>query len=132
MKSKGKEHKIHDSARFTRERERLNKIVMRYAGSGIKRFYGLDHQTFLAGALAARTKELIGLVASLVLRCDDCVRYHLQQCAKQGVSDPELAEALNIGLLIGGSITIPHLRRAFEFWDQIRRSNKHNRKADGL
>lgn len=132
MKSKGKEQKIHDRAGFTRERERLNKIVMKYAGPGIRRFYGLDHQAFLSGALPAKTKELIGLVASLVLRCDDCIRYHLQQCAKQGLSDPELTEALNIGLLIGGSITIPHLRRAFEFWDEIQRSNKHKYKADSL
>ncbi len=104
---------------FQKERERLNEIVMKYAGSGIKRFYSLDHQAFLAGALAQKTKELIGLVASLVLRCDDCVQYHLQQCKNQGVTDAELADALNIGLIIGGSITIPHLRRAFEFWDKI-------------
>jgi len=108
-----------DPRAFQKERERLNEIVMKYAGPGIKRFYSLDHQAFLAGALPPKTKELVGLVASLVLRCDDCVNYHLEQCRDQGVTDAELTDALNIGLVIGGSITIPHLRRAFEFWNKI-------------
>ena len=108
-----------DPQAFQKERERLNEIVMRYAGPGIKRFYSLDHQAFLAGTLPPKTKELIGLIASLVLRCDDCVNYHLQQCRHHGVTNAELTDALNIGLVIGGSITIPHLRRAFEFWDSI-------------
>lgn len=110
---------VPDLPDFRRERERLNGIVMKYAGPGIKRFYSLDHQAFLAGSLPPRTKELIGLVASLVLRCEDCVFYHLQQCRDLGVKDAELADALNVGLVIGGSITIPMIRRAFAFWDKL-------------
>jgi len=104
---------------FDSDRVRLNEIVMKYASPKIKRFYSLDHQTFLNGALNKKTKELIGLVASLVLRCDDCVKYHLRECRRNGVTGAELEEALSVGLIIGGSITIPHLRRAFDFWDQL-------------
>jgi AhpD family alkylhydroperoxidase len=104
---------------FSKDRERLNRIVMKYGGQGIKRFYSLDGQVYREGALPGKTKELLGLVASLVLRCDDCVKYHLQQCREAGVSDAELEETLAIGLIVGGSITIPHLRRAFEAWDEL-------------
>ena len=105
---------------FQERRERLNQIVMKYAGQGIKRFYSLDSQVFRPGALPRKTKELLGLVASLVLRCDDCVTYHLIQSLEAGVSDAELEEALAIGLVVGGSITIPHLRSAFETWDRLK------------
>jgi len=105
---------------FNSERARQNEIVMQYAGQTIKRFWNLDGQAYREGALPVKTKELIGLVASLVLRCDDCVKYHLGRCAESGVSDAELEEALAIGLIVGGSITIPHLRRAFELWDALR------------
>jgi AhpD family alkylhydroperoxidase len=104
---------------FTAERARLNEVVMRHAGTNMKRFWALDHQAYLEGALPAKTKELLGLVASLVLRCDDCVNYHLQQCHAAGVSTEELEETLNVGLLVGGSITIPHLRRAFAMWEEL-------------
>ncbi len=104
---------------FAQERERLNEIVMRYADLTVKRFYGLDSQAYREGALPQKTKELLGLVASLVLRCDDCIKYHIVQCAEQRVSTAELVEALAIGLVVGGSITIPHLRRAFEAWDEL-------------
>jgi AhpD family alkylhydroperoxidase len=111
---------LHDHADdFNAERERLNEIVMSYAGQGIKRFYGIDSQVYRDGALPVRTKEMLGLVASLVLRCDDCVRYHIIRCREEGVSDGEIEEALAIGLVVGGSITIPHLRRAFEIWDSM-------------
>ncbi|PKK85516.1 MAG: alkylhydroperoxidase [Thermoplasmata archaeon HGW-Thermoplasmata-1] len=109
-------------SQFTERREMLNDLVMSYAGKGIKRFFGIDSQAYSDGALPAATKELIGLVASLVLRCDDCVKYHLIQCRKRGVNDKELEEALNIGLVVGGSITIPHLRRAFFAWDELVRN----------
>ena len=102
---------------FAAERERLNEIVMKHGGLGTKRFLNLDAKAYEAGALDARSKELLGLVASLVLRCDDCVRYHLARCRELAISTEELAEALHIGLVVGGSITIPHLRRAFEFWN---------------
>jgi len=104
---------------FKTERKRLNEIVMKYAGLGIKRFYSLDSQTYREGALPARTKELLGLVASLVLRCDDCIKYHIIQCDQEGVTSAELEEALTIGLVVGGSITIPHLRRALQAWDEL-------------
>ncbi|MDD2716956.1 MAG: carboxymuconolactone decarboxylase family protein [Candidatus Wallbacteria bacterium] len=104
---------------FNKERERLNEIVMKYANTGIKRFYNLDWNAYQAGALDCKTKELLGLTASLVLRCDDCISYHMIQCHKSGISSEEIVEALNIGLIVGGSITIPHLRRALDLWDKI-------------
>jgi AhpD family alkylhydroperoxidase len=106
--------------KFKAEREKLNEIVMKYAGRDIKRFYSIDSAVYQEGALPAKTKELLGLVASLVLRCDDCVNYHLIQCRDKGVSDQELEEALAIGLVVGGSITIPHLRRALQSWDELK------------
>lgn len=85
-----------------------------------KRFFRLDGACYEPGALDAPTKELLGLVASLVLRCDDCIAYHVDQCVKAGFSDEQLFEAFDVGLLVGGSIVIPHLRRAVEFLDQTR------------
>ena len=104
---------------FQEERERLNEIVMGHAGLSMKRFYGLDGQVYREGALPASTKELLGLVASFVLRCDDCVKYHLVRCHEEAVTSEELEEALGVGLVVGGSITIPHLRRAFEAWSEL-------------
>ncbi len=115
--------------RFQTERQALNDIVMKYAGRDIKRFYALDTQVYQEGALPAKTKELLGLVASLVLRCDDCVKYHLLQCREQGLTSEELEEALSVALIVGGSITIPHLRRALAAWDEINPkgdSNEHD------
>ena len=106
--------------RFQKDRERLNRLVMKYAGTNIKRFWSVDSQVYRQGALPAKTKELLGLVASLVLRCDDCVKYHIVRSHEEGVKDDELQEALAIALVVGGSITIPHLRRAFEAWDELR------------
>ncbi len=105
--------------RFKEERENLNETVLQYAGLNIKRFYSLDSQVYREGALSAKTKELLGLVASLALRCDDCIKYHIIQCYEEGVSGEELEEALAVGLVVGGSITIPHLRRAFQAWDEL-------------
>lgn len=85
-----------------------------------KRFFSLDHQTYTDGALPVKTKELLGLVASAVLRCDDCIAYHIDQCVKLGVSDEEIWESLDVALIVGGSIVIPHLRRGIEFLDQAR------------
>ena len=104
---------------FDQERDRLNKLVLDNANLNTKRFFGLDHAAYQEGALPVKTKELLGLVASLVLRCDDCVRYHLGRCFDEGVTDDELREALNIGLIVGGSIVIPHLRRAEEYWQGL-------------
>jgi AhpD family alkylhydroperoxidase len=107
---------------FTRERERLNKVVLKYADAKIKRFFSLDCQSYRdEGALPKKVKELLGLAASTVLRCDDCIKYHLLQCAKHKVTDKELEETLSIAMVAGGSITIAHIRRAFEFWDKLNR-----------
>ncbi|MCP4762725.1 MAG: carboxymuconolactone decarboxylase family protein [archaeon] len=106
--------------KFENERESLNDTVMKYANLNLKRFYNLDSQVYQKGALPCKTKELLGLVTSLVLRCDDCILYHLIQCQKNGITDDELEEAITIGLAVGGSITIPHLRRAFKAWDEMK------------
>ncbi len=105
---------------FQRERERLNDLVLSKATLEVKRFFSLDSQTYRDGELPASTKELLGLVASLVLRCDDCVAYHVNRCHEEGISDGELQEALAVGLIVGGSITIPHLRRAVAAWEEVR------------
>jgi len=104
--------------KFNQEREQLNEIVMKYADKSTRRFFNLDTRIYEEGVLPAKTKELLGLVASLVLRCDDCVKYHLGKCMEEQVSSEELQEALNVGLIVGGSITIPHIRRALEYWDE--------------
>jgi AhpD family alkylhydroperoxidase len=85
-----------------------------------KRFFSLDGKTYEDGAIPARTKELLGLVASMVLRCDDCIAYHIDQCVAAGASDEELWETFDIALIVGGSIVIPHMRRAVEFLDAAR------------
>ncbi len=105
--------------KFQKDREHLNEVVMKYAGLSIKRFYNLDTQVYKDGALPAKIKEMLGLVASLVLRCDDCITYHIIRCHEEGVSDAELEEVLSVGLIVGGSITIPHLRRALAGWEEI-------------
>jgi len=94
-----------------------------------KRFFRLDGQTYEPGALDAKTKELLGLVASAVLRCDDCIAYHVDQCVKAGASDEELWEALDVALIVGGSIVIPHLRRAVEFLDDARAGRRDGEPA---
>ena len=87
---------------------------------GIKRFFNLDTAAYRDGALDGRTKELLGLVASMVLRCNDCIDYHLGQCVQAGWSDAELEDAMNVALVVGGSIVIPHLRHAVETVDLLR------------
>lgn len=101
---------------FQRERERLNRLVMEMAGTQMKRLFNLDAAVYRDGHLAAKTKEMMGLVASLVLRCDDCILYHLIECRKKGMTTEELEELLTIGWTIGGSITVPHIRRAVDSW----------------
>jgi AhpD family alkylhydroperoxidase len=106
---------------FVQERDELIKNMSKYCGQNAKRFFHLDSQVYKAGALPAKIKELLGLVASLVLRCEDCIDYHLVNCHKNGVSTEELAEALTVGLIAGGSITIPHLRKAYASWHELRK-----------
>lgn len=105
---------------FRAYRERMNERILGAGHLGIKRFFNLDTKAYEDGALPARTKELLGLVASAVLRCDDCIDYHLIQCVAAGIGDEELYEALNVALVVGGSIVIPHLRHAFETIDLLR------------
>lgn len=99
---------------FRKEREEANEKIFDLDHLGIKRFFNLDSNTYKEGALPVQTKELLGLVASTVLRCNDCIDYHLEQCAKSGSTKEEIVEALNIALVVGGSIVIPHLRHAIE------------------
>ncbi|HUW41362.1 MAG TPA: carboxymuconolactone decarboxylase family protein [Rectinemataceae bacterium] len=108
-----------DIAQWQAQREILNEKVLDMAGLEIKRFFSLDGQTYREGALSAKTKELLGFVASLVLRCDDCVLYHTIRCKEEGVSTVEFQEACSVGLIVGGSIVIPHLRRAAARWEEL-------------
>jgi AhpD family alkylhydroperoxidase len=110
-------HKTIDE--FKAEREALNQLTLEKANLEIKRFFGLDSQTYREGALPAQTKELLGLVASMVLRCDDCILYHLDRCHEEGVSADELQEAFTVALVVGGSIVIPHLRRSVRAWEEL-------------
>jgi AhpD family alkylhydroperoxidase len=104
---------------FRRFRERMNERILEAGNLEIKRFFALDTRCYEPGALNVKTKELLGLVASMVLRCDDCVTYHLVRCKEEGVSDAELFETFNVGLVVGGSIVIPHLRRAVDMLDRL-------------
>ena len=104
---------------FTEFRQRMNQRILAEPNQVVRRFFALDTQTYQAGALDVKTKELLGLVASLVLRCDDCISYHVAQCKDAGVSREEMFEAFSIGLVVGGSIVIPHLRRAVDFLDTL-------------
>jgi AhpD family alkylhydroperoxidase len=99
-------------AEFRHFREKMNEAILGAGNLTIKRFFALDTQTYAAGALDVKTKELLGLVASLVLRCDDCVTYHTIRCREEGVTDAEFHDAFSVALVVGGSIVIPHLRRA--------------------
>ncbi len=105
--------------RFLDTRERLNANVDRANNFLVKRFYNIDHNTYLEGAVPAKMKELMGLVASACLRCDDCIFYHAIQAYRLGVSRAEQEESLNVALVVGGSIVIPHLRRAYELLGEL-------------
>ena len=108
-----------NSTDFLDARLRLNEQVLTEGGLVTKRFFNLDEKAFQPGELSSKQKELLGLVASLVLRCDDCVSYHLVRCSQEEVTTAELVETLEIGLIVGGSIVIPHYRRALDFWLDI-------------
>ena len=109
-----------DAERATAGGQRPHGSVAQGGTLVTKRFFRLDGQTYEPGALDGKTKELLGLVASAVLRCDDCIAYHIDQCVKAGCSDEELWEAMDVALIVGGSIVIPHLRRGVEFLDLAR------------
>ena len=107
-------------ADFQDFRARMNDLILGKGNLTINRFFALDSRAYEPGVLGSRTKELLGLVASLVLRCDDCITYHVVRCAEEGVSDEEFLEAFSVGLVVGGSIVIPHLRRAMGRLEEIR------------
>ena len=109
---------------FNEYRQKMNDKILGDNNKIIKRIFNLDTNAFAPGALDVKTKELLGLVASTVLRCDDCVKYHLESSYKNGVTRAEVMETLSIGTLIGGTIVIPHLRRAFEYWEELENQNK--------
>lgn len=100
-------------------RTEMNEKILTCGFSDYKKFFALDHKAYVQGALPAKTKELMGLVASMVLRCNDCIFYHLDRSVEEGASREELQEAMNIALIVGGSIVIPHLRYAFDVLDEL-------------
>ena len=108
---------------FNAYRKRMNERLLEEDQKILKRVFNLDTNAYLEGHLPVKTKELLGLGNSLVLRCDDCVKYHLQTCYELRISKEEVIEAMSISLVIGGTIVIPHLRRGVEFWDELSQAN---------
>lgn len=104
---------------FNLYRSKMNEKILNGNNKVIKRIFNLDTNAYAEGHLSTKTKELLGLVASAVLRCDDCIAYHLETCYKSGVSKEEMMETMSIATLVGGTIVIPHLRRAVEFWEAL-------------
>lgn len=104
---------------FNDYRARMNEKILSSESLIIKRIFNLDTNAYTTGHLDVKAKELIGLTCSLVLRCDDCVRYHLGKCKEVGFTTEEVNEAMGVATLVGGTIVIPHLRRAFEFWEEL-------------
>ena len=104
---------------FNTYRSRMNERILNDNNKIIKRIFNLDTNAYTEGALDVKTKELLGLVASTVLRCDDCIKYHLERCHQEGVRQEEAFEAMGIATLVGGTIVVPHLRRAYEYWDAL-------------
>ena len=115
---------------FTEFRKRMNERILGHDNQVVRRFFALDTQTYKPGALDVKTKELLGLVASMVLRCDDCISYHVAQCKDAGVNRDEMFEAFSVALVVGGSIVIPHLRRAVDFLDRLEGEGVHAAKPD--
>jgi len=110
---------------FNEFRQRMNERILGQDNQVVRRFFALDTQTYRDGALDVKTKELLGLVASMVLRCDDCISYHVAQCKAAGVNRDEFFETFSVALIVGGSIVIPHLRRAVDFLDQLEGEGVH-------
>jgi AhpD family alkylhydroperoxidase len=104
---------------FNEYRQRMNEKILAADNTVIKRLYNLDTNTYMEGVLSVKTKEMMGLVASLVLRCDDCVKYHLEKCKENKVTTEELFELFAVSNIVGGTIVIPHTRRAVEFWEAL-------------
>lgn len=106
-------------AQFRTFRAKMNKQILDSDSLFFKRFFNLDTRVYEDGALSAREKEMLGLVSSMVLRCDDCIKYHLEKCFELGISKPQLMEIFSVANLVGGSIVIPHTRRALEYWNLL-------------
>jgi AhpD family alkylhydroperoxidase len=104
---------------FNDYRSRMNEQILAQNNKVINRLFNLDTNTYADGALSSRTKEMLGLIASMVLRCDDCIKYHLGKCKEQGVSTEEIFEIFSVASIVGGTIVIPHLRRAVEYWQAL-------------
>jgi AhpD family alkylhydroperoxidase len=104
---------------FRAYRQKMNERILNADNLVLKRLFNLDTNTYAEGALPTKTKEMLGLVSSMVLRCDDCVKYHLEKCAEQGVSSAEILEVFAVANIVGGTIVIPHTRRALEYWDLL-------------
>lgn len=111
---------------FNEYRSRMNERIMAADNKVIKRIYNLDTNTYAEGALDTKTKEAIGLACSMVLRCDDCVRYHIEKCKELGYTKEQMFEIFSVASLIGGTIVIPHLRRAVEFWEVLEEEDNKN------
>lgn len=109
---------------FNDYRAKMNDKILADNNKILKRIFNLDTNAFKDGALDVKTKELLGLVASTVLRCDDCIKYHLEACYEAGLTKEEVVETLSIGTLIGGTIVIPHLRKAYEFWEELEKLDR--------
>ena len=104
---------------FRLYREKMNKKILASGNKVMKRIYNIDTNTYMEGALTSKTKEMLGLVSSMVLRCDDCVKYHLEKCSELDVTTDELFEIFSVANLVGGTIVIPHTRRALEYWEAL-------------
>lgn len=104
---------------FNEYRAKMNEKILASDNTVLKRLFNLDTNTYAAGALSVKTKEMLGLVASMVLRCDDCVKYHLEKCKENNVSTEEIFEVFAVANIVGGTIVIPHTRRAVEFWEEL-------------
>jgi AhpD family alkylhydroperoxidase len=106
---------------FNEFRSKMNEKIWSQNNKVINRLFNLDQQTYQDGALPTRTKEMLGLVASMVLRCDDCISYHLGKCYEEGISDEEVFEIFSVATIVGGTIVIPHLRRAVDYWNDLKK-----------
>ena len=104
---------------FREYREKMNKKILASENKVMKRIYNMDTNTYMDGALSSKTKEMLGLVSSMVLRCDDCIKYHLEKCNELGLTTEELFEIFSVANLVGGTIVIPHTRRALEYWEEL-------------
>jgi AhpD family alkylhydroperoxidase len=104
---------------FNAYRAKMNERILAEDNLVLKRLFNLDTNTYQDGALSSKTKEMLGLVASMVLRCDDCVKYHLEKCYQLGVTRAEVFEIFSVANIVGGTIVIPHTRRAVEFWEAL-------------